>query len=244
MPAPAQIYQQEMHDNIGFFATWLPGDHLEVGDVGTFESGRFRKHASLSEFGLTLRVEKKGSPQNLQYTSRSGTNISINLDAAADVGVSGSAKIAIEFNQQGAFVFQAANVQKIELADKLRLADNIIKIEKWNLNWYIIDSIHIADCASIIISEDDAAGITLRANVDGDLGPVPLADTAVQFSVSSSNGRMLQVVAGRDLCPLFSCIKVKETWFSGRKIVPVRGQSSGLDQVPFVQPRISDILAS
>ena len=34
MASPVKTYQSEMHDKLGFFATWLPGDHVELGDVG------------------------------------------------------------------------------------------------------------------------------------------------------------------------------------------------------------------
>jgi hypothetical protein len=49
MPSPVALYQREMHKNLGFFATWLPGDQLELGEAGVLKGGRFRKQSSLAE---------------------------------------------------------------------------------------------------------------------------------------------------------------------------------------------------
>jgi hypothetical protein len=52
MASPVRRYQQEMHENIGFFATWLPGDLLELGDIGILVNGSFRKLSSLWALGI------------------------------------------------------------------------------------------------------------------------------------------------------------------------------------------------
>ena len=52
MPSPVQRYQREMHENIGFYATWLPGDPMELGDVGIPSNGMFRKRSSLNDLGI------------------------------------------------------------------------------------------------------------------------------------------------------------------------------------------------
>jgi hypothetical protein len=45
MPVNVRTYQEEMHNSVGFFATWLPGDILDLGDVGELKDGQFRKRA-------------------------------------------------------------------------------------------------------------------------------------------------------------------------------------------------------
>ena len=41
MASPVKRYQQEMHNNLGFFATWLPSTAIALGDIGVLQSGRF-----------------------------------------------------------------------------------------------------------------------------------------------------------------------------------------------------------
>ena len=108
MASPVMLYHREMYDNLGFFATWLPGDPIEIGDVGTLEFGRFMRITSLKELGIGCKVSTGNSTQNMQYTSRQGTKITTSAGAAV-TGIA-KAEITIEFSCQGAFVFNAANL--------------------------------------------------------------------------------------------------------------------------------------
>jgi len=241
------MYQEEMHANLGFFATWLPGDHVEVGDIGILQAGRFRKQGSLRELEPELTSEREGSPQSLQYTSKSGTKVNMTADANSGSVIDASARIDIEFSQQGAFLFHAFNVQRLAILDRLKLSAGVIEAHErgqWDLGWHIVESVYKAECATVIVSEDDSAAITIRAAVKGNLGPVPLANADARLNVSSTKGRMLQILAKRDLRPLYSCIRVKETWLSGPRMVPVRGQLPTPEQLPFARPRLSELLES
>lgn len=60
MASPVQRYQQEMHENIGFFATWLPGDLLELGDIGTSRMAYSVKAHHLGSWGSPFRRARSG----------------------------------------------------------------------------------------------------------------------------------------------------------------------------------------
>jgi hypothetical protein len=244
MASPVQRYQREMHDNIGFFATWLPGDLLELGDIGILKDGTFRRRSSLRELGIEYQASPLGASQNLQYTSKSGTEFSVDSVVAAkplDV----SAAIKVEFSSQGSFLFHATNVRNRRLDNTASLTRSILEIwnkRKWDKSWYVVESLHQADCATVIISEEASAGVTFNAR--GTLGGIPLADPNVGLSVASSRGRMAQVLAGRNLRPLYSCLRVRETWFSGPSLEAVRGESLDARGSPFVRPGIAELLES
>jgi hypothetical protein len=242
MASPAQRYQREMHDNIGFFATWLPGDLLELGDIGTLKDGTFRKSSSFREMGIEYQVSSLGASQNLLYTSKSGAAFSVDSSVAVPKPLDISAKIKVEFSSQGAFLFQASNVRNRRLEKIASLTEAILKVwknEKWEKGWYVVDTIHQADCATVIVSEEESAGVTFNAK--GALSGIPLADPRVELSISSSRGKMAQIIAGRELRPLYSCLRVREGWFSGPSVEAVRGESA---KSPFVRPSIIELLES
>ncbi len=190
MASPVQTYQSELHDNLGFFATWLPGDLLELGDIGVLKDGRFRKQSSLQELGVTYQPSPLGPVQNLQYSSRNGTAISIDSSASAPCSSHISAKIDVEFSSDGAFLFHASNVRNRRLENSGRLADSppdLWERGKWNATWYLVELVHEADCATIIVAEDTSAGVTFSAK--GPLGGIPLANPKVDLSIASSRGR-------------------------------------------------------
>jgi len=68
------------------------------------------------------------------------------------------------------------------------------------------------------------------------------ADPQVQLSVSSVKGKMVQVVGGRDLRPLYSCIKLKETWLGETQVVPVRGTARDAGALPIARAGIAELL--
>jgi hypothetical protein len=84
---------------------WLPGDPLEIGAIGVLKDGRFRRESSLKELKIPCEESEAGYPQNLHYTSNSGVKISTSAEASAVE--TANAEVAIEFSQQGAFIFQA-----------------------------------------------------------------------------------------------------------------------------------------
>jgi|SRR5215471_2985151 len=244
MASPVQRYQREMHDNIGFFATWLPGDLLELGDIGTLKDGTFRKRSSLGELGIKYQASALGASQNLQYTSKSGTTFSVDSSLAAPKPLDISAAIKVEFSSEGSFLFHASNVRNRRLENIANLTRAILEVwntGNWDKNWYVVESIHQADCATVIVSEEVSAGVTFSAK--GALGGIPLADPRVDLSISSSRGKMAQIIAGRDLRPLYSCLRVREGWFS-TSLEAVRGESANLGGSPFVRPSIIELLES
>jgi hypothetical protein len=204
MTSPAQRYLQEMHDNIGFFATWLPGDLLEIGDVGVWKNNKFHRQATLKELGIPYAVSKPGSTQNLQFASKGGTSISIDGSIAAPPPYSAAASIKVEFSQEGAFVFHASNIRNRRLENTLDLKAAVLesfKANVWQKDWKLIESLHMAECVTIIVSEDKAAGLTLQANAKDALGALPLASPDAKVSIKASNGRMVRSLPAKISSP-------------------------------------------
>ena len=109
MARPVKTYQAEMHSNLGFYATWLPGDPIEIGDAGEIVDGRFRRRATLADLGIAFKVGDVGSAHDMRYTSKQGTKLT--PDAAADLAGVARVEIDIEFSAEGAFVFHASGIR-------------------------------------------------------------------------------------------------------------------------------------
>jgi hypothetical protein len=246
MASVVRAYQEEMHGRFGFFATWLPGDAIEVGDVGTLEASRFRKATSLDELGIAREVSNKATPQDLQYSSRSGASIRLNSGASVPGMPGVSAEIEVQFTRAGAFVFQASRLRQERLENRRALTMAILQAydrDGWEKDWLLVEALHHADCATIIVAEEGSAGLLLKAKAPVALGALPLADPRVNLEVQSMRGRMMQVLAGRHLRPLYSCVRVRDSWFSSPSLVAVRGHGDAPDDL-LVRPGIDELLNS
>ena len=218
MSSPIKLYQQEMHNNLGYFATWLPGDAMSLGDVGVLESGRFRKLTSLKDLGIPCLVGMSGKPQTLNYTSTSDTSVTSSIGAEAP-GIA-QAQITVKFSREGAFLFQAIDVLNVELANRGETAAGMLQAfqqNTWKKQWMVIDSLYEAASATIIVSEDSTAEIELTAKSKLPLGSLPLADPKMGLTVVNSRGKIVHVIAGSGLHPLYTCLRVKAS-FSWRTV--------------------------
>lgn len=248
MTSPVKQYQKEIHNNLGFFATWLPGDKIELGEAGLFEGGRFRKQSSLAELRIAYEASPKSSPQTLQYASTTGTKVDLSAAVAAEVPLA-KAEITIEFSREGAFLFHALNVRHMRIENRSAVAAAILSAYErgnWKKDWYMIESLHVAECATIIVSQDRSAGLVLSASTDVPLGSIPLADPKVDLTVSSTRGKLIHVISNRNLRPLYSCLRLKDQWFQSPSIVPVRGEIDHQMnwKEAFTRPAIDELLDS
>jgi hypothetical protein len=244
MASPVSMYQDEMHRNVGFFATWLPGDPIELGDAGVFEGGRFRSLRSLAELGIRCEESIAQSRQDMQYTSTSYTKLSVGGSAAA-TGVA-SAEIAIDFSHAGAFVFHAAGLRVHRLANRSEIAARILDAYErgdWQKEWLVVEALHAAERATVIVSEDSSAGLVLNARASVALQAVSLADPKIGLSVASTRGRLVHVVGARNIRPLYSCLRLETPLLGSPNVRPVRGVASA-EGAALERPGIGELLSS
>ncbi len=245
MASAAKLYQQEMHKNVGFFATWLPSSTLEIGDVGIFEGGQFRRQGSLRELGIEPLATREGTPQNMSYSACAERKVAANASAATVAPVAG-AELSIRFTQQGGFVFEAEGVRPIEIEDRIHLGHALLNLYRervWKDEWRLIDSVYSATCATILVSEGSSSDIVLNAHAATVPGAWPLADPKLGLSVSSSSGKIVSVIAAAGLKPLYSCLKIRSNFFRDPSLEPVRGMAPQLGDL-LARPGIDALLES
>jgi hypothetical protein len=245
MASPVKLYQKEMHGNLGFFATWFPGDPMEIGDAGVLEGGRFRRMASLKELGIEPEVSSGGSPQNLQYTSTEGTKVTLSAGAAATAVA--KAEITVSFSKNGAFVFHVTGLRPERLENRAAVAEQIIdayKKNKWNKEWLLVEALHSADSATIIVSEDTSAELVLAASATTPITGISLSDPKIGLTVASTRGKLVHIVGGKKVRPLYSCLRLKDPLFGATSLQPVRGVKTHGNEVPFDRIGVEELLES
>jgi hypothetical protein len=243
MSSPVRTYQTEMHRNLGFFATWLPGDPIEIGDAGVLAEGRFRRLSSLRDLGIPYSQNEVGNSQSVQYTSADGTKIGSTTGATVK-GIA-KAQIEIDFSADGAFVFHATGLRARRIRDLTSVGHDVVRAyrkQRWRKEWLLVETLHTADCATIILSQDKSAKLVLTAKADALVSTLSLADPSIGLQVSSSHGKLVHVVGAQGLRPLFSCVRIEASFFAEPTIAPARG--AGTQTIEFERPQINDLLES
>lgn len=243
MGSPVKTYQTEMHENFGFFATWLPGDPIEVGDVGVFEDGRFRREARLGDFHIPCKVEVANSASDVQFTSRNGVQVSTRGGASA--ATVGELRMSVQFTGNGAFLFHASGLHLHRLSNRPEVTAAVLGLyehRRWKREWLIVEAVHTAARTTVLISEDRAAKVELAAKSEI---PVPIASLAApeaKIQVTASEGKVFQSIGANNLHPLYACLRVKDPFFGSVDLAPFRGPD---DTGRFLErPGISELLGS
>jgi hypothetical protein len=243
MASPVKTYQTEMHDNLGFYATWLPGDPIEVGDAGEIVDGRFRRQATLTDVGIAFETGDLGAAHDLRYTSKQGTKL--NVDSAADLAGAARIEIDVDFSFEGAFLFHASGIRARRLRNLPDVGQQVLaayKKGRWQRSWILVDALYEADCATIVVSQDSAAGLTLAAKVGTPLPALWLADPKADLEVVASRGQLVHVVGKRNVHPLFTCFRIRRSLFGSSTFAPARGAGSSADV--FERPSIEEVLGA
>ncbi len=244
MASPVKLYQREIHEKLGFFANWFPADPINVGDVGRLEGGRFRRTSSLAELGIEATAEPSPGGQPVEYTSSEGTKVEVGGGAAA--AALAEAQIRVSFSRRSAFVFHASMLRPLRLASPATVARDVLAAYDgghWEKDWLLVEALHEAEIATILVSQDSTSEILLSANVSELLASVSLADPNITFTVTSSSGQLVKIIHAERVHPLYSCMRVRDPFIGAPSLRPVRG-SRAATQAAFARPGIDELLDS
>ncbi len=244
MASPVKLYQREMHERLGFFANWFPADPLNVGDVGRLEGGRFRRTSSLAELGIEATAEASPGGQPVEYTSSQGTKVEVGGGAAA--AALAEAQVRVSFSRKSAFVFHASMLRPLRLGNPAAVARDVLAAYdegRWEKDWLLVEALHEAEIATILVSQDSTSEVLLCANVSELLASVSLADPNISFSVTSSRGQLIKIINAERVHPLYSCMRVRDPLIGAPSLRPVRGSGAGTEAA-FARPGIDELLNS
>ena len=244
MSVAGTLYVKGIYDRFAYLATWLPNTNLALGDVGVQEGGYFKRMTSLKELGISFKVRSGRKPVDFTYTSQSG--ITFQTKAAGEVAAGttlplGQAGIVIEFNENGAFLFQAVGCRVNEIEDKVKLGQAVIQMwreKTWDSSWAVVDTLVKAGSVTIVVSSSQRASLELSAKTP--VAITNLANVDAGLIVNSQQGDMVRFLAAEGLMPLFKLSRIKKSLLAsllgGPRPIYFGGKAAGEDVFEAVEP--------
>ena len=244
-------YQKSMYDHLGFFAMWLPGDRVELGDIGVLNRGRFHKENSLEELGVKKVAGPPGIPRVVSYHALSSSNVSAHGEGG--LAAAGRGLLSVSFSAAGGFMFHAIGLRDRRLEERQTLNTEVVRMHKaglWrNRNWLLIDGVYTADSATVLVSEEEAGTIVLEASADSlAMQPLQLGDAKAGLSVKSESGSIIKVLGGRSVNLLYTCMRLKTSFWTDASLVRGGADDSehapmaGGGDDPFISASIAELL--
>ncbi len=215
-----QKYVKELKRQLGYFATWLPGTPLALGDIGVFKQNVFTKIGNLSDKGIAFDIERDTTQSDIEH--HSSGEVSITIKAAGQT-VEGSqlpsidAGVTVNFGNKNSILFKANGTTSPSIQNQIKLGKQIVELYRkgsWDKDWAVITELVHSTSSSIIISNESGGKIDLK--VKGDIGAnnIDIADADANFELVFAKGLSTKIIAEKGLTPLFKVSKVKSHIFS------------------------------
>jgi hypothetical protein len=243
MSNASKFYLKAIYNHFSLLASWLPNTNVALGDVGVLEDGLFKQLTTLENLGIAIKIRSGASAVDFNLSSESDVRIQSGAkgEVASMTPLAAQANISIEFSRAGGFVFQAGDCYVDEVEDKVNLGKSILalfRIDQWDRQWVVVDSLVRAGSATIVISNSSKASLELSAN--SPIEASSLARISSSFSVSSQTGDIVRFISQPGLTPLFKLSRVKQSMLArafGTGSVRFAGASrSELAEADFFEP--------
>ena len=208
-------YTNELYKQFHYFATWLPGAPLELGDIGILKNNEFTKISNLNNEGIEFKIEEDTTKSDLEHSTNGAVSITTKLagtvPAIESVLTSADAGFTIKFSQENAILFKANGTLTPRIDDQIKLGKEVIeryKQGKWNKDWVIITELVQADSATIIISSSEKGILELKAKTNISTAKLDIADISLNLECPYSKDVSTKIISEQGITPLFKVSKI------------------------------------
>lgn len=221
MSTPAELYVNGIKKKFAnYFAAWLPGEKLRLGDVGVIKNNLFTRITSLEHLGIKFTERPDESSTPIDYVSESG--VSVFFKTSGEINPSlpnvpeANAGIGVEFSHEGAFIIKSPSSYEPSIENLAQLEKNIINLygrAQWQSEWVVITRLVQTPVASIIVSNSSKSKVEFTAEGNIPLASLDLGNADLNFGLKSQTGDVIKFIGAQNLTPLFKVAKIKSKWF-------------------------------
>lgn len=239
-------YAKELHDNLGYLATWLPTANVQVGDVGFINHGVFDKKGNLKDYHIDFTSNTDPQTGDIEYASKDAVSIEVKASAATPVAtgaVDADANVVVTFKRADAVLFQASGYKIVALANLHEVANRILDqydVGDWPRELVVITDALVCDAATILISSGADAHIELATKAAVGTGQASLSKAELGFGAGRSSSIATKIVGARGTTPLFKAAGIKKHLFREPEVA-TRAAGDGhrlarLELIEYVSP--------
>jgi hypothetical protein len=118
-----------------YFATWLPGEPVQLGDYGELNGDIFSRLGNISKFNI-VTTYVSGNPAHYKFASSNGVEVREIIGASANApGVNTGAGLEVNFKRSNGIFFNIANGVVRKITDISEVEKRLITLLKkgiWN----------------------------------------------------------------------------------------------------------------
>jgi len=217
-----QLYVSQMHDRVGFFATWPLNQEIKIGHYGPMKGKLFQPFGQLK--GLLAEVATGKATHD--YTISADRVLNAQTKALADAGVTqGKALLEVHFHSEAAVTFSAPESVVTRVSNIKALGQRLVEMlqeKNWDRKHAIVVEVTTAPMATIIASEKAGAEVKFEVAANTPVSPQVMANLDEETQLKVFRGVGAKSIGKGPLTPLFRLAFLKRRLFRDPEIV-VRG---------------------
>lgn len=230
-----QRYTDEIRRHLNYMATWFPTVRLEAGDVCAVRNNELIRVGHLSEFDIGFEMQDAAVKSDILYTSQGAVSIALKAEGqpppAGSMLQLNETGIAVSFSRANAIAMVLASCSSKRIANLNAVGRQVLELHnygKWPDDYAVVTEAVEAGASTILISNDDAAGIDLLAG--GQLGPGELTLASIEANLSVKHELKIgaKFVSESGLTPLARVSGVKK-----RILGPDKFRGEQIDELAF-----------
>ena len=180
-------YCNEIHDNLDYFALWLPTeDPIQVGDYGTMEGDRLNVLGNIRDLGVVITsTNDDGTYDSITYQSSSG--LSFNSKVGGKVSSVGSGSISVSFSKKDSIFLVAEDITYGTMNNITKLGEllnDLKKDNKWKSSYVFVSKRIVSRRCFVAIADSSSSSFSLSGSVSRAVTGV--ADVSLSGMVVSS----------------------------------------------------------
>lgn len=205
-------YTREVHGALGYFAAWLPGATITLGDVGLVSGRRFRRETTLTELGVDFAVSSPTPIGDLEYATKGSVEVS--SIAAGEIPGTAAAKVLLNFSASGATFFQAGGCATQTIVDLPALGRVLARKHEWNRRYVVITEVVTSGPIVVLVSSERGATAELHASATPTESPL-LGAARTGLDVTARRGFAAHLASDRGATPLFQAMFLRKRPYRG-----------------------------
>lgn len=231
MPQNNARYTKEIHSALNYSATWLPNVWVQPGDVGVLRGFEYRRVASLKDFGIAFAVRESVGQARIEHATAGAVSIDLggNVQTAPGVAPLAKGSLRVAFSKADAVLFQASKCREHSIADQHALGEAILRCHDandWPEDYIVVTEVISAGLTTILISSGSEAQAEFSASGEVDVGVTSLVDAKADLRLARATNIGTQIVAEKNLTPLFRAYGVVKPLLRRRTFGPTRGSAT------------------
>jgi hypothetical protein len=218
-------YTKEIHNELGYWGTWLPSNKLCLGDVGVIKNGIFHFITSLENEEIPFRKISRSGFSSHEYASKGAVNIHSKFSGEASLPESNlkidESGIIVNFNSVNAICFRIDKAKTSRIDNLHELEGEILRRCEnghWQKDWVLINELITAGNSIVLVSNGVNSKIEFQLN--GELEKLGNVKLDAHHKVVYERNMAYKMLTEDETTPLFKVMGVSSKWFGEKRMIP------------------------